>query len=213
MTSIWLRFLEILACISFASSGVLTAAKMKMDLFGVIVLGVVTTVGGGLIRDIILGVRPPVMFCDYTYVTTSVITSLILFIIIYFKKELLTDARRVHYDTLMLIFDSIGLAIFTVVGVNTAIRLGYSDNVLLVTFVGVITGIGGGITRDVLTGNIPYIFVKHIYALASVAGAVICYYSYNVLGAELSMTLASIIIVLIRFAAAYFKWNMPHISE
>ncbi|MBQ2897528.1 MAG: TRIC cation channel family protein [Clostridia bacterium] len=213
MTSIWLRFLEITACIAFASSGVLTAAKMKMDVFGVIVLGVVTTVGGGLIRDIILGIRPPVMFCDYTYVITSVITSFILFIIIYLKKELLNDSRRGLYDTMMLVFDSIGLAIFTVIGINTAMQLGYDDNVLLVVFVGVITGIGGGITRDVFTGNVPYIFVKHIYALASIAGAVVCYYTYKPLGAEVSMTIGSIVIVLIRFAAAYFKWNMPHLDD
>ncbi len=213
MNSIWVRILEITACIAFASSGVLTAAKMKMDVFGVIVLGVVTTVGGGLIRDIILGVRPPVMFTDKAYVLTSVITSLVLFVIIYLKKELLNDSRRKLYDAMMLIFDSIGLGIFTVVGVNTAMQLGYQDSGLLVIFVGVITGIGGGITRDVLTGNIPYIFVKHIYALASIAGAIVCYYTYHSLGADLSMTAGSIIIIAIRFAAAYFRWNMPHLGE
>jgi len=213
MGSIWVRILEITACIAFASSGVLTAAKMKMDMFGVMVLGVVTTVGGGLIRDIILGVRPPIMFVDYAYVLTSVVTSLVLFMVIYLKKELLNDSRRRLYDAMMLIFDSIGLGIFTVVGVNTAMQMGYDNNILLVVFVGVITGIGGGITRDVLTGNIPYIFVKHIYALASIAGAVVCYYTYYLLGPDLSMTIGSIVIIAIRFAAAYFKLNMPRIED
>ena len=104
----------------------------------------------------------------------SVLASCIVFFIFYFKRELLEGHRRETYDKFMLVLDSVGLGIFTVVGVNAGIRQGHMDNAFLLVFLGTITGVGGGLLRDMMASVPPYIFVKHIYACASIVGAVVC---------------------------------------
>ena len=132
------------------------------------VLGVVTAVGGGMIRDIVLGIIPPNVFTNPVYALVATITSCVVFLAFYWKRQLLEGHMRLTYDRVMLVMDSIGLGIFTVVGVNTGIRSGYMDNVFLLVFLGTITGVGGGLMRDMMAGVPPYIFVKHIYACASI---------------------------------------------
>ena len=105
-----------------------------MDIFGVSVLGVATAVGGGMIRDIVLGVIPPAVFRNPVYALVSVLASCIVFFIFYFKRELLEGHRRETYDKFMLVLDSVGLGIFTVVGVNAGIRQGHMDNAFCLCF-------------------------------------------------------------------------------
>ena len=126
--------LEIIGTISFASSGAMVGIRKKMDIFGVIVLAVVTALGGGCIRDIILGIIPPTMFVNSTYAVQSVICAVILFGIFYFNKSLLQSKTVKKYEEFMIILDAIGLGAFTVTGMNAAVSLGYSDKKFLLIF-------------------------------------------------------------------------------
>ncbi len=142
--------MEMLGTVAFAASGAMVAVDRAMDIFGVIVLGVTTAVGGGAIRDVILGIVPPAMFRNPIYTLVATITSCVVFLILYLKKELLQGHNRETYDKVMLVMDSIGLGIFTVVGVNTGISHGYVDYMFLLVFLGTITGVGGGLLRDIM---------------------------------------------------------------
>ena len=204
--------IEIIGTVAFAVSGALEAIRKKMDVFGVCVLGYVTAVGGGMVRDVILGITPPNVFRNPDYALVAVITSIVVFFVIYMKKDVMTGSFKIIYDKVLLVMDTIGLAIFTVVGVNIGIQQGYVEKIFLLTFLGTITGVGGGLMRDVMAGEPPYIFVKHIYACASVVGAVVCVYMYREFGTVVSMIVSSAVILLIRYLAAHYRWNLPHIE-
>lgn len=155
-------FMEMAGTVAFAASGAMVGVERNMDIFGVSVLGVVTAVGGGMIRDIVLGIIPPNVFTNPVYALVATITSCVVFLAFYWKRQLLEGHMRLTYDRVMLVMDSIGLGIFTVVGVNTGIRSGYMDNVFLLVFLGTITGVGGGLMRDMMAGVPPYIFAAPI---------------------------------------------------
>ena len=204
--------MEIMGTIAFAASGAMVGIRKRMDIFGVCVLGFVTACGGGMIRDVILGITPPNVFRNPDYALVAVVTSILVFAVIYVKRDVMDGSFKVVYDKTMLIMDTIGLAIFTVVGVNIGIQQGYLDKIFLLTFAGTITGVGGGLMRDVMADQPPYIFVKHIYASASVVGSLVCVYMYRAFGAVVSMVVSSAVILLIRYLAAHYHWNLPHID-
>ena len=189
--------LEMIGTIAFAASGALVGSEQKMDIFGVSVLGVITAVGGGMIQK-------PV------YAAVAVLTSVLVFFLLYFKREMLKG--NVTYDKVMLVMDSVGLGIFTVVGVNTGIRQGFADNTFLLVFVGTITGVGGGLLRDMMAEVPPYIFVKHIYACASIVGAIVCVYTYRWFGVVFSLIFGSAAVILMRYLAAHYRWNLPKLK-
>ncbi len=203
--------MEVAGTIAFAASGAMVGIRRGMDIFGICVLGVVTSVGGGMTRDIILGNVPGALI-DPVYVVVALFTTLMVFSVFYFKRILPRGRLGIFYERAMLVMDSIGLGIFTVVGVTTGIRYGYLDNTFLLTFLGTLTGVGGGLLRDMMAGVPPYIFVKHIYACASVAGAISCVYIYREFGQIPAMVIASLLVVLIRFLAAHYRWNLPRIT-
>lgn len=205
--------MEMLGTVAFAASGAMVAVDRAMDIFGVIVLGVTTAVGGGALRDVILGIVPPAMFRNPIYAIVATITSCAVFMLLYLKKEFLQGHNRETYDKVMLVMDSIGLGIFTVVGVNTGIANGYIEYTFLLVFLGTITGVGGGLLRDVMAGVPPYILVKHIYACASIVGSIVCVILYRQYGAVAAMTGASAVVVLIRYLAAHYRWNLPKLSR
>lgn len=154
-----LFLMELIGTIAFAASGVMVGIRKNMDLFGVCVLGTVTAVGGGMIRDIVL-CQVPSALLEPVYVETSVITAFLIFGFLYFKAD--KNAARFYnsYDRMMQLMDAIGLGIFTAVGVMTGIKQGYTDNTFLLAFLGTVTGVGGGLLRDMMAGNSPYIFVN-----------------------------------------------------
>ena len=110
-------FMEMAGTVAFAASGAMVGVERNMDIFGVSVLGVVTAVGGGMIRDIVLGIIPPNVFTNPVYALVATITSCVVFLAFYWKRQLLEGHMRLTYDRVMLVMDSIGLGIFTVVGV------------------------------------------------------------------------------------------------
>ena len=198
-------FLEILSTIAFSISGALVAINKKMDIFGVTILGLVTATFGGATRDIILGVTPPTMFINIRDPIISVVTSLVVFI----KpiRNILTYEDSNHSVSL-LVADSIGLGLFTVIGVKNTISLGYT-NAFLAISMGVVTAAFGGVLRDLLAAEKPYILVKHFYATASIIGAVMCFMLYSKVGMLFAMIIGAIIVVALRICAAVFKWNLP----
>ncbi len=213
-TQVMIFIMEVVGTIAFASSGAMVGIKKSMDIFGVNVLGITTAIGGGIIRDLILGITPPSVFRNSIYVTISIFTSCILFLIIYIKNEILSSRFLEQYEQIMILFDAIGLGIFTIVGINTAINIGIEYNIFLLTFVGVVTGIGGGMVRDIMAGITPFVLVKHVYASASIIGA-ISYMAFIKLNLDniLSMILSSLIVIVIRLCSAKYKWNLPKIKK
>ena len=197
---------ELIGTVAFAISGAITGLKKKMDIFGVVILAVVTAVGGGAIRDIVLGNTPPMTFRNPVYALVAVATGILTFIPVVRK---LAGKTPKAFDIFLLVTDSVGLGIFTVMGIRTAINLNHGENLFLLVFVGVVTGVGGGLLRDVMAGNTPYIFVKHIYASASLAGAVLCVLLWKPLGETTAMSVSAVVIIIIRFLAARFKWSLP----
>lgn len=202
-------FMEILGTIAFAASGAMVGIRKRMDIFGICVLGVVTAVGGGMTRDVILGKLPSALQKP-VYVEVSVATALAIFILLYVKQDLLSGKMGTFYDKAMLIMDSVGLGIFTTLGVMTGIDNGYEWNSFLLVFIGMLTGVGGGLMRDMMAGEEPYIFVKHIYACASLVGALGCVWIYREWGRLPAVFIGAFIVMAIRFLAAHYRWNLPH---
>ena len=201
--------LELIGTVAFASSGAMIAIEKKMDIFGVNVLGATTAVGGGIMRDIILGLTPPGAFSHPVYVLVAALTSTILFVIAYakptaFESRVKTD----YYDKLMFWCDTAGLGIFTVVGIQAAVRAVGGENVFFFVFIGTLTGVGGGVLRDIMAGETPYILVKHIYACAAIAGGIVCVVGRTAFGEAYGTILGLAATVLLRFLAAHFRWNL-----
>lgn len=203
--------MELVGTIAFASSGAMLAIQKSMDIFGVCVLGVVTSVGGGLVRDLILGITPPGMFRKPIYTLVALAVSVLLFVIIYINHSWLKGKVALMYDKIMRIFDALGLGIFTVVGVNTAWNAGYEQKFLL-AFVGVLTGVGGGLLRDVMAQEKPYILTKHVYACASIAGALVCVLGRGLIGKLVSMVAGAVTVIIIRLLAVHYRWNLPRVQ-
>ena len=204
---------EMIGTVAFASSGALVGIRKNMDIFGVNVLGITTAVGGGCIRDIILGITPPKMFQNFSYVGASILISCILFTIFYLNQELLSSRFLETYERVMISLDAIGLGVFTVMGIRTAIEASFENNLFLLIFVGAVTGIGGGMLRDVMAGMTPFVFVKHVYAIASILGAV-CYIILRLyIRDTISLFLGAAVVLIIRLLAAHFRWNLPRIRQ
>lgn len=211
-TELIILIMELIGTVAFASSGALTAFKQNMDIFGVNVLAVVTSVGGGAIRDLVIGNIPPAMFRKPIYTIVAMITCNLLFLIFYYNRQLLENQFIVTYEKLMLILDAIGLGIFTVVGVSAGMNSAYNDSFFLLLFLGVITGVGGGVMRDVLAVQKPYILVKHVYACASIVGAIVCILLWQ-FGDILAMMVGAATVILIRVLAMKFRWNLPKLQS
>ncbi len=199
-------FLELIGTVAFSVSGAITGLKKKMDILGVVILGLTTAVGGGVIRDLILGITPPNTFRNPIYAAFAIVTALIVFLPAVQRFVLKDNA---FYNTLMLLMDSIGLGIFTVVGIQVAQSVSGEHGIFLLVFVGVVTGVGGGVLRDTMAGDHPYIFVKHFYACASLIGALACVFMWESCGEANAMLVGTAVVVILRLLAAHFRWSLP----
>lgn len=203
---------EILGTIAFATSGAMVAISKKVDVFGVLVLSAITALGGGCIRDVLIGTLPPRMFSDYRYVIVATVVALTVFTIAYIFRDLYEKSQKT-VDSVNNYVDAVGLGVFTVTGVQVAIESGYKSNAVLAICLGVITGIGGGVLRDVMLGEIPFVLKKRIYALASIAGGVVYYsLSFTSLGRTKSIVIAVAVTFIIRLLATIFKLNLPKVK-
>jgi len=176
------------------------------------VLGCITAVGGGMIRDVLIGNTPPLIFCNQDMLLLALATSIIVFIFAYINTKRI---RKLQEKTAQIInfFDALGLAAFSVAGIEIASSAGYSESAGVAIAMGVITGVGGGVLRDVLADGVPSILTKEIYAVVSVFGCsmyymIRTYTPYDVIGTIVVM----VVMVLIRILAMRYRWHLPKIS-
>ncbi len=202
---------ELVGAVAFAFSGAMVGIEKRMDVFGVWLLAITTAVGGGMLRDLLLGNVPPVMFRNPLYVAVATATALLVFLVAYLGRVPFRNRAMIRalYWKAISAFDAIGLGMFTVIGVNTAIQGGHGDNGFLLVFVGVVTGVGGGILRDVLAGVTPVVLYKRVYASASILGALVYVLLWRRMQGFVAMITAAAVIILIRFLAARYRWNLP----
>ena len=211
-----IEILDIIGVIAFAISGAMTAIKKRMDLLGVCVLGIVTAVGGGITRDVLLGNTPPTAFKNPRDVCIAAITSCLVFGFMLVKSSEYIKEQNLGFTTLyenvLMFSDAVGLGTFTVIGIDVAKNTVSDYNTFLLIFVGVITGVGGGVLRDIMSGMIPYIFKKHIYAVASAAGAGAYIFIDRYIGRNTAIVGCAVLVVIVRVLAAHFEWNLPKIK-
>ncbi|WP_425756317.1 trimeric intracellular cation channel family protein [Ihubacter sp. rT4E-8] len=202
--------LEMIGTVAFSVSGAMTGIRKGMDILGISILGLTTAVGGGVIRDLVLGITPPKTFQNPVYAMVAIATALIVCTP---WVQNLFSKRQNYYDLIMLWMDSVGLGIFTVVGIETAYSVSTDFSLFLMVFVGAVTGVGGGVLRDVMAQDPPYIFVKHFYASASLIGAVVCALLWETLGQSVSIIAGVAVVLVLRLLAAKFRWSLPKPSS
>ena len=204
---------EIIGTIAFSVAGSLVAIRRELDIFGTVVVGGITAVGGGCLRDILLGNLPPAMFRTPVYAIVAAVVSVIVFTAEYFfPAEKVLASKK--YEFVVNIFDALGLAIFVVVGINSAKSCGYGDNGFLAICVGVLTGVGGGVVRDLLVKTVPMILRKQVYALPAIVGGILYYYMTKAGVNEILCVVITIILIMtVRILAAVLRWNLPKIRQ
>ena len=193
--------LDILGTIAFAISGVLIAINKKMDLFGILIIAFVTAIGGGTLRDILIGQTPVSWMKDMTF--TYVILGSAVFAIIVRKK--------INYlRTSLFLFDTIGIGLYTVVGVEKGISAGLHPIICIA--LGTISACFGGVIRDMLCNEIPVIFRKEIYATACILGG-LSYFLLRKLPIDPNVVfaIAGLIVIVVRLIAVKFKIALPSI--
>ena len=194
---------------AFAVSGAMIAIDSGTDIFGVMVLAVVTALGGGTMRDVFIGHFPPRMFSSSNYVALSCMCALTVFVLARIYKERYL-AREKLVEQVNNVFDAIGLGVFAVSGARIGVEAGFGGNTFLVTFLGMITAVGGGMLRDVLIKEIPFVLKKRIYAVAAIAGA-LCYALMveNGLSTVWAYSAGWAVTTALRLLATVFRWDLP----
>jgi uncharacterized membrane protein YeiH len=195
---IFIDIMDIAGTAAFAISGILMGIKSKLDFFGLFVLGVFTACGGGLIRDVLLNRGMPVLFTNSKYMTTIVISTILTCFLYKFITRI---------SVFIQIFDALGLGTFTVLTAYQCTLL--KVPLIGIIFTSVLTGVGGGIIRDIMVNEVPLIFRGEIYAIASIAGAFSFYILYNSLDSILNLYLCILIVFAVRIVSMYFNINLP----
>jgi len=194
----FINFVDYAGTFAFAISGIRLASAKRFDWFGAYVVGLVTAIGGGTARDLLLNVTPFWMQ-QPSYI---IITGVALLSVIAFGKHL------IRLNNTFFIFDAIGLGLFVVVGIEKSIEAGFPFWVSII--MGMITGSVGGIIRDILINEVPLIFRKDIYALACVLGGVVFYVCSQIhLQTEITQILAAVSVILMRIIAVRFHLSLP----
>lgn len=198
-SDIALGFFQVIGTIAFAISGALVAGKRKMDWFGVIVLAVMVAVGGGSLRDLFLGVTPVFWVETPWYVLLAAITALLVIPV---------TRLQINYHNYLLLSDAIGLAVFAVLGTEKA--LGVGANAFVAIIMGVITGVFGGVLRDILANRAPSVLYGDIYAFAALIGCAVFVLLLQTSLNPLNTLWISIgIILVLRLIAIFRKWSLP----
>ena len=191
--------IEILGTIAFAISGSFAAMQRRLDPFGVLIIAFVTSIGGGTVRDLLLGDTPVAWMRDVNYCLLILVTSLLT---IFFKTQIK------KFKVTLFLFDSLGLGLFTIVGVQKGIVFGLEPGICVA--LGTITGCFGGVIRDTLLNTIPLIFRKEIYATACILGGLLY---FGLLSFNLKTDLAKIIVIAfiftLRIVVVKYNWTLP----
>lgn len=191
--------LDLIGVAVFAVSGALAAVYARLDVFGVLVLACVTALGGGVVRDLLLGISPPTTLRQWPFLVTPVVVALVVF-------RFHPAVARLRRGTQLA--DALGLALFVTTATSTGLATGAPG--ITSAIVGVITGIGGGVLRDVLLNEIPQVLRREIYAIAALLGATLV-----VIGTRLGITpvavtlVAAAVVAGLRIVALWRGWNAP----
>jgi uncharacterized membrane protein YeiH len=191
--------LDWLGTFVFALSGGLLGVQKRFDLFGVLVLAGVAAIAGGVIRDLLIGAVPPAAVGDWRYLLIALAGGIITF---YWYPHVQSRRRQA------LLFDAIGLGLFAVVGAQKAMDFGI--NPLMAAIMGMLTGIGGGVLRDLLAGEVPYVLRSELYALAALAaGGVVAIGNLLEFPPSVLMLVGGVVCILLRFLAINRGWRAP----
>jgi uncharacterized membrane protein YeiH len=197
------HLLDIIGTIAFALSGALTAMSKKLDLFGVFIIAFVTAVGGGTLRDVMIGRTPVGWMLDLEYVYVIALA---------FGLALLFRKKFERLRTSLFLFDTIGLGVFTLIGLEKGINVGLHPIVCIA--LGTMTACFGGVIRDILCAEIPVIFRREIYATICILGGVVFFIlkKYN-LDNDLLYLITTLVIISFRLMAVKFKWYLPTLEN
>ncbi|GAA0694120.1 trimeric intracellular cation channel family protein [Clostridium cadaveris] len=198
-----LNVFEAIGTIAFAISGALIGIEKKLDIFGISFLSITTALGGGIFRDILIGKTPPTAFVNPQYMIVAIIVALITY-------KFNSKVRKLQ--GIISLCDSIGLAVFTAIGANAAFSNGF-DAPLIVVAMGVFTGVGGGILRDVFVKDIPFVFRKEVYAVACLIGALAFYFVEDIIPREGALYVCFLITFITRILSIKFDLNLPAKKE
>lgn len=191
--------LDVLGTAAFAISGALTAMHRRLDLFGIFIIAFVTAIGGGTLRDVLIG-QTPVLWMQHTH--TLYLIGAVTTLSIVFRSKL------GYLRTSLFLFDTIGLGVFTIIGVETGVAAGLDPIVSI--GLGAMTGCFGGVIRDILCNEIPVIFKKEIYATASIAGG-ICFVILHTTKIPENITYLStaLLVIIIRLIVVKYQISLP----
>ncbi|MFY9242620.1 MAG: trimeric intracellular cation channel family protein [Polaribacter sp.] len=199
----FIYILDILGTFAFAISGALVASDKKFDLFGVIIIAFVTAVGGGMLRDVLINAHPINWIGDLNYLWSILAAVIVTFL---FKSKI------AHLSKTMFLFDTIGLSVFTLLGLQKGLE--YNLQPIIALIMGMISAVFGGVIRDVLTNKVPLIFEKEIYASACLAGGIsYLIFSYFNLPKDINFIISASIIIIIRLVAVKFHLQLPKIND
>jgi uncharacterized membrane protein YeiH len=199
---LFLRGLDLIGTFVFGLSGAVAAAKRGLDLFGILVLSVVAATTGGIIRDVLIGAIPPATLVDWRYLAISLTAGILTF-------YRLTVIDRLQSPVQL--FDAAGLAMFAVSGAQKALAYGLEPP--MAALLGMLTGIGGGMARDIMLTEIPTVLRAELYAVAALAGAVVVVVGESFNLPSTATTLAGVVICLgLRLGSIYWGWHLPKVT-
>jgi uncharacterized membrane protein YeiH len=191
--------LNLLGTFIFGLSGGFLAVRKRLDLFGVMVLAIAAALGGGIMRDVLLGNTPPATLTDWRYLAVAAVAGLAVF---------LQDSRLESWSNTVKTFDAAGLGLFTVTGTTAALNAGLGE--VPAALLGMLTGVGGGVLRDVLAQEVPMVLRGEIYALASLLGAAIVVAAHDLSLPVVPLDiLAAIATFAFRMVSLWRGWNLP----
>lgn len=194
----WVYIIDIVGTLVFAISGVLTAIRHKFDLVGSIIIGLVTAIGGGSLRDMLIGETPVGWMTDINYLYTVLLAVIVTYL---FKNQILKLTKS------LFLFDTLGIGMFTILGVQKTLGVGLSVPIALL--MGAVSATFGGVIRDVLTNEVPLIFRKEIYASACILGGLVFLALEQFSGlTNLNMLISILIVMVLRYQSVKRGWSL-----
>ena len=186
----------------------MVAIDKETDIFGVVFLAVITSFGGGMIRDVMIGNIPPLFFTNYVHILACVISAVIVFVLARIAKKRYIE-KEVFLSQVINYFDALGLGAFAVAGAEICMKAGFTSPFIAITL-GMISAVGGGMVRDLILREIPFVLCKRIYAVAALLGSGVYFFlSYLKLPYVLCASVSIALVFVVRVCATVFKWSLP----
>lgn len=198
----FISLMELIGTVAFAVSGALVAIERKLDYYGIAFLAIITAVGGGIVRDIIINLPLPVALANPIYIVISIASAAVVILFYKWMNKL---------QFLVNVFDAVGLAAFTAIGAKAALSNDVYTPFVVITLA-LLTGTGGGVLRDIFAKEIPFVFRKEVYATASMAGAASFLVAHIYLDVELTMYICFAITLIVRLVAIKFNLNLAKVN-